>query len=84
MWYAIQVVVIGCTAYIYLSEVSSEKDVGHALFLGFIMAWFVTLLLTGIIDLKTRLIRSTKTTLLRLTLNSGGSQKPDKRLLIHR
>lgn len=82
MWYAIQSITIGCTAYIYLSEVSNERDVGHALFLGFVMAFFVTLVLTELIDLKTRLIRSNKATLLRLPLNSRGSQKPDQSLTI--
>lgn len=82
MWYALQIAVIGGTAYIYLSEVSTEKDVLHALFLGYVVSFFVTLLITGILDLKTRLIRSNKATL--LPLNRGGHKKPDKLISVHR
>ncbi len=79
MWYALQIVVACTVAYFWLSEVSTEKDVGHALFLGVIVAFYVTFILSGIFSIIGTLIRAIRSKLLRPRL--GTHKKPDK--LIH-
>lgn len=87
MWHLIQVVVTLWTAYIYLSMVSREYDVFHALFLGYVMAWLVTLTLTAFVDAGRKLIRVTHATLvtrsLRL-LNRGRHQQAQGSITVHR
>lgn len=82
MWYALQTIIVGTIAYVWLSQISDEKDVGHALFLGVIVAFYTTFILSGILNATLRLIRALRSMLLR-----GGQpalrthKKPDK--LIH-
>lgn len=65
MWYVLQIAVTLGTAYIWLSKVSHERDVGHALFLGYIVAWFVTAGLSLFLDAMVKLTRVTRTRLAR-------------------
>jgi uncharacterized membrane protein len=51
MWYALQISITLLIAYVYLSDVSEKKDVGHALFLGALVALYATWVLTLFFDL---------------------------------
>lgn len=64
MWYALQTTVICFIAYVYLTEVSDQKDIFHALFLGVLVAYFVTVILSGVLNATRRFIRVCKTMLL--------------------
>lgn len=55
MWYAIQIVVAGSVAYAWTTlPENSPKDFGHGLFLGGIVAWFVTATICATRDLFNR------------------------------
>lgn len=82
MWYALQTIIVGIIAYIWLSEISDQKDVGHALFLGVIVAFYATFILSGILNTTLRLIRALRSMLLRGRQPAlRAHEKPDK--LIH-
>lgn len=83
MWYALQLFVTLGVAYIWLSEVSDEKDVGHAIWLGAIVALYATVIVSGVLNAVTRLIRAVKALLLgrtRQLLPLRGHKKSDKLL----
>ncbi len=65
MWYALQTLVIGGVAYIYLTEVSDKKDILHAICLGTIVAFYLTVILSGVLNATLRLIRGARALLLR-------------------
>jgi hypothetical protein len=65
MWYALQSAIIGYVAYIYLTEISDQKDVLHAVALGAIVAFYATLILSGILNTLRKLIRALRAMLLR-------------------
>lgn len=75
MWYAFQTVIIGFIAYIYLTEVSDQKDVFHAIFLGVIVAFYATEIVSGILRVTLRLIRAIGATLLRRQSGLRGHEK---------
>lgn len=65
MWYALQSVIISYVAYIYLTEISDQKDILHAIALGVIVAFYTTLILSGALNASLRLIRALRSMLLR-------------------
>lgn len=79
MWYALQTLIVGWIAYVYLTEVSDQKDIFHALFIGVIVAFYATFILTGILNTTRALIRAIRSKLLRPSLRAH--KKPDK--LVH-
>ena len=79
MWYAFQTTIALGVAYAYLSHVSTEKDVGHAICLGGIVALYATIILSAILSLLRKLIRALAAMLLRPALRRH--EKPNK--LIH-
>lgn len=83
MWYALQSIIIGYVAYIYLTEVSDQKDILHAIALGAIVAFYTTFILSGVLNTLRKLIRALRSMLLRPRNLTGlrGHQKPDQ--LIH-
>lgn len=84
MWYALQLFITFGTAYIWLTEISDQKDVGHAIWLGVVLAFYATIIVSGALNAISRLIRAFKAMLL-----CGASQlstfrahkKPDQFLL---
>lgn len=83
MWYALQSAIIGYVAYIYLTEISDEKDILHAVALGAIVAFYATFILSGILNMLRKLIRALRSILLRSDSRPAlrRHQKPDQ--LVH-
>lgn len=82
MWYAFQITITGYVAFIYLTQISNEKDVLHAIVLGGIVAFYATLILSGTLNTLGKLIRSFRSMLLCCNLSALRRHKqPDK--LIH-
>jgi hypothetical protein len=79
MWYAFQTIIAVAVAYAYLSHVSAEQDVGHALCLGAIVALYATIILSAVLSVLRKLIRALSAMLLRPALR--GHKKPDQ--LVH-
>lgn len=67
MWYIFQISVAGGVAYAWTTlPGNSPKDFGHGLFLGAVVAWFATMLLSGIFDaINSRRIQRLQSSLLR-------------------
>lgn len=57
MWYLLQILITGYIGYFYMTEVAKDHAIGHALFIGGVVAWFVTLTLTSLIDGVRNIIR---------------------------
>lgn len=70
MWYALQTLIVGWIAYIWLAHISDQKDVFHAIFLGVIVAYYATFILTGILNALGALIRAIRSKLLRPSLRA--------------
>lgn len=86
MWYALQLVITFGTAYIWLTEISDQKDVGHAICLGAILAFYATVILSGILNTVSRLIRATASLLLGRPrqLRTLGAHKESNKLVLRR
>jgi hypothetical protein len=85
MWYALQTGLAIYVAYFWCTEVpgNSPDNFGHGLFLGGIVAWFCTLILTGLLDICKRIGRAARSLTSRTsTLSLRRHKQPEKHLTI--
>lgn len=82
MWYLFQTAIIGSVAYAYLTKISDQKDILHAIALGTIVALYATVIVSGILNALGKLIRAIRSMLLSRDLPTlRRHKKADK--LIH-
>ncbi len=84
MWYAIQAAIALYIAYIWTTLPGNEpKDFGHGLFLGGVIAWFVTLTLCAVIDaINTRRQRRLQSSL--RVVDRRAQEKPKDKIAVSR
>jgi len=84
MWYVFQTVIVGGVAYAWLAHISDQKDVGHAIFLGVIVAFYATFILSGVLNAVRTLIRAIRSKLLGLRPALRAHEQPNKLIPVNR